>query len=64
MNQQDKAKEIDSEIKFIARADALLSELERNPNPAVNEGYLNFVRGAKKDAEVRLEKMRDEAAED
>lgn len=60
MNQQDKAKEIDSEIKFIARADALLSELERNPNPAVNPGYLNFVRGAKKDAEVRLKKMRDE----
>ena len=64
MDQQDKAKEIDSEIKFIAQADALLSELERNPNPAVNPGYLAFVRGAKKDAEARLEKMRGEGAED
>lgn len=64
MDQQDKAKEIDSEMKFIAQADALLSELERNPNPAINEGYLNFVRGAKKDAEARLERLRDEAVED
>ena len=57
MNEQEKAKQIDSEIKFIAQADALLSELERNPNPAVNPRYLDFVRGAKKDAEARLEKM-------
>lgn len=57
MNEQDKAKEIDSDIDLITKADALLSELERNPNPAVNEGYLDFVRRAKKEAEIRLEKM-------
>lgn len=60
MNQQDKVKEIDSEIDFIAKADELLAELERNPNPAINERYLDFVRGAKKEAEARLEKLRDE----
>lgn len=60
MDQQDKAKEIDSEIKFIATAEGLLSELEKNPNPAVNPGYLDFVRRAKKEAEARLEKLRDE----
>lgn len=60
MNQQDKVKEIDSEIDFIAKADELLAELERNPNPAINERYLDFVRRAKKEAEARLEKLRDE----
>lgn len=60
MDQQDKAKEIDSEIKFIAQADALLSELERNPNLAINPVYPDFIRRAKKEAEIRLEKLRDE----
>lgn len=63
MDQQDKAKEIDSEIKFIAQADEFLSWLERNPNPAINPGYPDFIRRAKKEAEVRLEKLRGEGAE-
>lgn len=60
MNQEDKAKEIDSEIAFIATAEGLLSWLEENPNHDINERYLDFVRHAKKEAEIRLEKLRDE----
>lgn len=60
MDQQDKAKEIDSEMAFIAKADEFLSWLEENPNPAINPGYPDFIRRAKEEAEIRLEKLRDE----